>query len=78
MEITAESGAVMAATLANGGLNPLTGDPVLTVDAIRNTLTLMHSCGMYNYSGQFAFQVSSEVLVVDVGLSLVSFSVSLF
>ncbi|XP_050715637.1 uncharacterized protein LOC126998206 isoform X3 [Eriocheir sinensis] len=57
MEITAESGAVMAATLANGGLNPLTGDPVLTVDAIRNTLTLMHSCGMYNYSGQFAFQV---------------------
>ncbi|KAK8380414.1 hypothetical protein O3P69_016770 [Scylla paramamosain] len=57
LEITAESGAVMAATLANGGLNPLTGDPVLTVDAVRNTLTLMHSCGMYNYSGQFAFHV---------------------
>ncbi|KAK3859832.1 hypothetical protein Pcinc_034085 [Petrolisthes cinctipes] len=57
LEITAESGAVMAATLANGGINPLTGDPVLTVDAVRNTLTLMHSCGMYNYSGQFAFKV---------------------
>ncbi|KAK4317871.1 hypothetical protein Pmani_011108 [Petrolisthes manimaculis] len=57
MEITAESGAVMAATLANGGINPLTGDPVLTIDAVRNTLTLMHSCGMYNYSGQFAFKV---------------------
>lgn len=47
----------MAATLANGGINPLTGDPVLTVEAVRNTLTLMHSCGMYNYSGQFAFKV---------------------
>ncbi|KAK8740738.1 hypothetical protein OTU49_002680 [Cherax quadricarinatus] len=57
LEITAESGALMAATLANGGINPLTGDPVLTVDAVRNTLTLMHSCGMYNYSGQFAFKV---------------------
>ncbi|XP_071518904.1 glutaminase liver isoform, mitochondrial-like isoform X3 [Panulirus ornatus] len=57
LEITAESGAIMAATLANGGINPLTGDPVLTVDAVRNTLTLMHSCGMYNYSGQFAFKV---------------------
>ncbi|KAA0202894.1 hypothetical protein HAZT_HAZT002365 [Hyalella azteca] len=57
LEITAESGAVMAATLANGGINPLTGDPVLTCEAVRNTLTLMHSCGMYNYSGQFAFKV---------------------
>ncbi|XP_063606222.1 glutaminase liver isoform, mitochondrial-like isoform X1 [Penaeus indicus] len=57
LEITAEAGAVMAATLANGGINPLTGDPVLTVEAVRNTLTLMHSCGMYNYSGQFAFKV---------------------
>lgn len=62
LEITAESGAVMAATLANGGVNPLTGDPVLTVDAVRNTLTLMHSCGMYNYSGQFAFKVGSIIL----------------
>ncbi|XP_064115781.1 glutaminase liver isoform, mitochondrial-like isoform X1 [Macrobrachium nipponense] len=57
LEITAESGALIAATLANGGINPLTGDPVLTVEAVRNTLTLMHSCGMYNYSGQFAFKV---------------------
>jgi len=57
MEITAESGAVIAATLANGGINPLNGDPVLTCEAVRNTLTLMHSCGMYNYSGEFAFKV---------------------
>ncbi|CAL4058643.1 unnamed protein product, partial [Meganyctiphanes norvegica] len=57
LEITADSGAVIASTLANGGINPLTADPVLTTEAVRNTLTLMHSCGMYNYSGQFAFKV---------------------
>ena len=57
LEITAESGAVIAATLANGGINPLTGEAILSVEAVRNTLTLMHSCGMYNYSGQFAFKV---------------------
>ena len=58
IEVTAQSGAVMAATLANGGICPTTGDRVLTSDAVRNTLSLMHSCGMYDYSGQFAFKVS--------------------
>ncbi len=27
-------------------------------EAVRNTLSLMHSCGMYDFSGQFAFDVS--------------------
>ncbi|WAR22218.1 GLSK-like protein, partial [Mya arenaria] len=57
IETTAQSGAVIAATLANGGICPTTGDKVLTSDAVRNTLSLMHSCGMYDYSGQFAFNV---------------------
>lgn len=48
----------MAATLANGGICPITGDRVLSAEAVRNTLSLMHSCGMYDFSGQFAFHVS--------------------
>ncbi|CAH1796210.1 unnamed protein product [Owenia fusiformis] len=56
VEITAETGAVIAATLANGGICPTTGEKVLTGDAVRNTLSLMYSCGMYDYSGQFAFK----------------------
>merc|ERR1712227_878061 len=33
------------------------GERVLSCDAVKSVLSLMFSCGMYNYSGQFAFQV---------------------
>ncbi|CAG5979042.1 unnamed protein product [Menidia menidia] len=55
IEVTCESGSVMAATLANGGICPITGERVLSAEAMRNTLSLMHSCGMYDFSGQLAF-----------------------
>nr|XP_033791922.1 glutaminase liver isoform, mitochondrial isoform X2 [Geotrypetes seraphini] len=57
IEVTCESGSVMAATLANGGICPITGERLLSAEAVRNTLSLMHSCGMYDFSGQFAFHV---------------------
>lgn len=57
MEANCESMSVMAATLANGGICPITEEKVLRPDSIRDVLSLMHSCGMYDYSGQFAFKV---------------------
>lgn len=57
MEATCDKLSVVAATLANGGICPLTEEKVLRPDVVRDVLSLMHSCGMYDYSGQFAFKV---------------------
>ncbi|VIO93313.1 glutaminase DH11.1, putative [Brugia malayi] len=57
LETTCESAAVMAATLANGGVCPLTNEICISARPCRDVLSLMYSCGMYDYSGQFAFQV---------------------
>jgi len=57
LEMNCESMAVMAGTLANGGICPTTGERVLTTEAVRRVLSLMYSCGMYNFSGQFAYEV---------------------
>ncbi|KAJ7350997.1 hypothetical protein OS493_037354 [Desmophyllum pertusum] len=56
-ETNCDSGSVMAATLANGGICPLTGQKVFSSRTVQSTLSLMLSCGMYDYSGQFAFHV---------------------
>tara|TARA_R110000868_G_scaffold45045_1_gene149760 strand:+ start:16148 stop:17416 length:1269 start_codon:yes stop_codon:yes gene_type:complete len=48
---------VVAATLANGGVCPLTGHRIAEPATIRNTLSLMLTCGMYDFSGEFAFSV---------------------
>ncbi|CAD5226897.1 unnamed protein product [Bursaphelenchus xylophilus] len=57
VEVTCESAAVMAATLANGGVCPTTGERCIGSRPIRDLLSLMSSCGMYDGSGQFAFHV---------------------
>ena len=52
MEVHCDTLAVMGATLANGGVCPVTREAALAPEAVRDVLSLMHSCGMYNYSGQ--------------------------
>lgn len=53
--VNARQMAAIAATLANGGVCPLTGKRVLQGQTVRDCLSLMYSCGMYDFSGEFAF-----------------------
>jgi len=48
---------VAAATLANGGVNPFNGKAVFNEHTVQNCLSLMLSCGMYDFSGEFAFKI---------------------
>ena len=57
MEVTASSMSIMGATFANGGVCPTTGERVFAEETVKNCLSMMYSCGMYDYSGEFAFTV---------------------
>ena len=55
--VTARDLAVMAATLANRGVNPVTGVPVITPHIVARTLSVMTSSGMYDYAGEWTYRV---------------------
>jgi glutaminase len=57
IEMDTEAMSVVAATLANGGVCPTTGERVFKAKTVQRTLALVQSCGMYDYSGEFAFKV---------------------
>ena len=49
--------AVMAATLANAGINPITGERALERCYVKNVLSVMYTCGLYDFSGQWAYKI---------------------
>ena len=49
--------AVMGATLASGGRQPITGEQVLSPDDTTAVLSVMSSCGMYDWSGEWIYRV---------------------
>jgi glutaminase len=57
LEMSSDQLSVVASTLANGGVSPLTGERLLLPDTVKNCLSLMSSCGMYDFSGEFAFTI---------------------
>jgi len=54
---TCEDLAMMAAALANGGCNPGSGAQALQPRYVKNVLSIMSTCGLYEFSGQWAFTV---------------------
>jgi glutaminase len=55
--VTARDLAVMASTLANRGINPVTGRQVSTPYTVSRTLSVMTSSGMYDYAGEWVYRV---------------------
>jgi glutaminase len=57
IQITARDLALMGACLANSGVNPITG--VVSIDRryVEKVLSVMSTCGMYDYSGSWIFSV---------------------
>ena len=78
MEVNCESMAVIGATLANGGTCPTTLDSIIKPEHCRDVLSLLHSCGFYEYSGQFAFKVSHSARSFNLIRQIFAFSSSDF
>jgi glutaminase len=57
VRVTCRELALMAVTLANGGMNPATGERALGARYVRDVLSVMHTCGMYDFAGQWAYRI---------------------
>jgi glutaminase len=57
ISVTCRDLAVMAATLANHGLNPLTGKQAIRGEYVENVLSVMGSCGMYDFAGEWIYTI---------------------
>lgn len=49
--------ALMGATLANQGINPRTREQAIAPEYVENILSVMATCGMYDYSGEWLYKV---------------------
>jgi len=57
LSVTAHDLAVMGATLAGGGVNPITGERVVSAAVCRDTLAVVASSGLYERSGEWLFEI---------------------
>lgn len=48
---------LLAGSLANGGVNPWTNDKVFKYSTVKKILSLMLTCGMYDYSGEWGYKI---------------------
>ena len=57
LQLKPKSMAIVAATLANEGVCPITGVRVFHEETVNHVLSVMYSCGMYDYSGEWGYSV---------------------
>ncbi len=57
LKVTCADLAVIGATLANQGVNPITGERAVAQEYVDNVLGVMATCGMYDWSGEWIYRV---------------------
>lgn len=57
VHVTATDLAIMGTTMATGGVNPLTEQRVVSAADVRDVMTVMTTCGMYDAAGEWAYDV---------------------
>ncbi len=57
LETNLLSAGLIASTLANGGVHPWTNKELFKSDTIKRILSIMSSCGMYDYSGEWNYEI---------------------
>ncbi len=57
IEVTCRDLGIMGATLATGGTNPLTRERALRPSNVDEVLSVMTTCGMYDYAGEWLYRV---------------------
>lgn len=57
LKVSAHDLAVMGATLADGGVNPVTGERVIEQSLCHSVLAVMATAGMYEHSGEWLYDV---------------------
>ena len=57
ISVTCRDLGIMAATLANRGVNPVTGKQALRGEYVESVLSVMGSCGMYDYAGEWIYRI---------------------
>lgn len=57
LQVTTSALAIMSATLADGGVNPVTGQRVVSADTCKRTLALMLTAGLYELSGAWLYEI---------------------
>jgi len=57
LRVNATDLAIMGATLADGGVNPRTGQQVVSAEVCRDTLAILAANGLYERSGEWLFEI---------------------
>lgn len=57
ISVTCRDLGLMAATLANRGIHPLTGKQALRGEYVESVLSVMETCGMYDSAGRWVYEI---------------------